>query len=167
VSRYFYQANSSDLKQFTDLQAARIQHLESLLGYQQDAPWQMDSTFDPSRPDLPLADLEVMRPSPEPETRPLGFYNPFSNDAALSAFGPSPATLSSGSVTNDFRRSASLSGSGSIGSGSPMDDEMRGRQAARPDRRESAAEIRMGMSGMDLDAMFGGIRREGDGGIRW
>ena len=157
---------SSDLKQFTDLQAARIQHLESLLGYPSQQPWQSEPTpYDGFSHDqeaesgLPsLAELEVMRPSPEPESRAFGeaFYDPFSQHAAISAFKPSPAALSSGTGThNEVRRSASLSGSASLaGSGSPMEEEIRGRQMARPER-------------MDLDTMFEGLRREDDGGMRW
>jgi len=177
-----------DLKQFTDMQAARIQHLESLLGYRSQTPaWQnasahygqSDHQGVARAPELaPLAEhqLEVLRPSPEPESRPFdgNFYNPFMQENGLSGMEPSPAAMSTGSMNqNDYRRSSSFSGSFSIdgqGSGnksSPMEDEVRGRQMARPERKESAAEIQSGMSTMDLDAMFGGVRREEDGGMRW
>jgi hypothetical protein len=174
----------SDLKHVTDVQAARIQQLEALLGYQPQSSvphtWSGGVVHDhynaTERFPQPVTHrLEVMRPSPEPEVRPFNdeFYNTFQQNG-MPAFEPSP-----GHMSNEFRRSSSLSNSASFeghGSGSkssPLEPSIieegdnRGRQMVRNVRKESDADIQMGMSGMDLDAMFAGRRAEGTGGMRW
>jgi hypothetical protein len=185
------------------MQAVRIQQLEALLGYQAAqstaAPlaWQPDAgTFNPFAKTavprgadlIPLQEhrLEVMRPSPEPETRPLigAFYESFPASTGTTAFVPSPTNVSTGSASaNDLRRSSSISTSISLdgrGSGnkpSPLDAQLftdedtrgRGRHMNRYNRKESDADIQLSMSSMDLDAMFGGGPRveEDSGGMRW
>jgi hypothetical protein len=96
--------------------------------------------------------LEMMRPSPEPEQ----LVEPFQ--------------LAPG----DYRRSISSDSSGALAQSasdvSPAEssrgEESRGRQRDRPVRKNTDMELQMSMSGMDLDTMF--TRREEDnGGMRW
>ena len=102
-------------------------------------------------------DLEVLRPSPEPERSAHDWHEHF-------GLAPSPTILSSDSAA---RRSSSLSTSESVEQISPMNpsgpnkEDRRGRQNERSSRMDSAAGIQVSMSDMDLDAMFN-VRSEGD-----
>ncbi len=164
---------SSDLRHITQTQRAKIDHLESFMtsmGFNTIPPapflWSGSTGDRPYQPDLQMQ-LEVMRPSPEPPV-----WNP-----SMIAYEPSPSTgLSSISVSgHHLRRSSSLSlESVEEQNSSPMDDtspdseEKRGRQMDRAPRKDSALDIQVSMGGMDLDVMFGGVRREEEaGGMRW
>lgn len=173
---YGLQADCSDLKHITELQAARIQHLEALLAStgmaQPSFSWPggpamtpFNGIEGPHLATLPEHQLEVMRPSPE-SASPLPA--PWQTGRAdLMAYDPSPHSSTS---VNDFRRSSSLSTSESIegdlknvgfklspgGNTSPIMEEF---TSPHPARKLSDVELQMSMSGMDIDAMFG-ARRE-------
>lgn len=169
-------ADCSDLKHITELQAARIQHLEALLAStgmaQPSFSWPTGPAMTPFNgidgshlATLPEHQLEVMRPSPE-SASPLP--TPWHTGRAdLMAYEPSPHSSAS---ANDFRRSSSLSTSESIEGdlrhvglklspgehASPIMEEF---TSPHPARKLSDVELQMSMSGMDIDAMFG-ARRE-------
>jgi hypothetical protein len=170
------EAESSDLKHITELQAARIQHLESLLAStgitQPSFSWPTGPAMTPFNglegshlATLPEHQLEVMRPSPESASPLPGTWQ--TGRADLMAYEPSPRSSAS---ANDFRRSSSLSTSESLEGdlkqagfklspgdhASPILEEF---TSPHPTRKLSDVELQMSMSGMDIDAMFG-ARRE-------
>jgi len=176
------------------MQAARIQRLESALmssGFASLAPvpgesnsfiWTGNEAFSghsgvSQPPNLaPLSEhhqLEVMRPSPELES--ISSWQLGQGHDSLMAFEPSPTEHSSGSG-NNLRRSSSLSASDSVDGDikSGLNDtpdglllgDLQGIPTTGP-RKMSDAELHMSMSGMDLDAMFGGRKEEASNAMRW
>lgn len=161
------------------MQTARIQHLEGLLmstglSSMSQAPfsWSTPTTSElaPFQTELPNQ-LQVMRPSPEPPVWTTGVI----------AYEPSPTDLSSNSVITSLRRSSSSSthpestkghqpspmNAHSQSPGGPGPEDMRGRRSERAAMKDSAMEIQVSMSGMELDGLFAGARREEAGGMRW
>ncbi|OCF58578.1 hypothetical protein L486_03065 [Kwoniella mangroviensis CBS 10435] len=204
-----------DLKHVTDVQAGRIAHLEAMLmsygvnpaiqppamsDAQSSLFWMGDGNSNSNtlnnQPNFDLSgthNLEVMRPSPEPD-RPFSFdhinldartwantmTNGNGHDTAhdvLMSFEPSPNTASTSSVNNLRRSSESVSSSASfdrenteaLDMHSPLSmnmsiSDMRGRQRERTVRKDSQAELQMSMSAL----LSGAGGREGnDGGMRW
>lgn len=122
----------SDLKQITEMQAARIQHLESLLP----AMGQPGLTW----PETAFA------------SQPSGMTNQMVGSTEMMAFQPSPTEQSSASG-NNLRRSSSLSASESL-------EGMYDVKESDHSRRLSEVELQLSMSGMDMDSMMFGRRED-------
>jgi hypothetical protein len=190
-----FRPDNSDLKHITEMQAARIQHLESALlstgfssmpsmsGGNDTFLWSGAEAFSTHAgvsqpPNLaPLSEhhqLEVMRPSPELES--ISSWQVGRGQDGLMAFEPSPTDHSTGSAHN-FRRSSSLSASDSIDSDSKSgfkgtpDRLLLGDLGSIPSgdrtRKMSDAELHLSMNSMDIDAMFGSRKVETSGTLRW
>lgn len=119
----------SDLKHITEMQAARIQHLESLLP-------------SVSQPGFAWPEATFANPPQPMSTSYVG--------SSLMAFQPSPTEQSSGSA-NNFRRSSSLSASESL----EGMYEVKGGEGCRA---MGDVDLQLSMSSMDMDAMMFGRR---------
>ncbi|WWC86687.1 uncharacterized protein L201_001564 [Kwoniella dendrophila CBS 6074] len=203
-----------DLKHVTDLQSGRIAQLEAMLmsygvnpaiqpppitDNQSSLFWMSNDALTANQmvqqPNFDLSgahNLEVMRPSPEPE-KPFSFdhmtidtkswentvngNNHIHGTAhdVLMSFEPSPNTASTSSINNLRRSSESVSSSASFDREnteggdmhSPLSmnlsiSDLRGRHRDKTVRKDSQAELQMSMS-----ALLAGGREELDGGMRW
>lgn len=153
----------SDLKHITEMQAARIQQLESMLSVSSQQFWpNANFTHVSQQPDLATlaehSQLDILQTSPDGGSTSSLHAWPHSS-SGLMAFQPSPTDHSSGS--NNFRRSSSLSTSDSA----EKQDSTSPNAVSPHGRKPSEVELQLSMSGMDIDSMF--LPRDELRGSRW